>query len=775
MARKPRAPETFNYKSIPALAAYIDRVGATMMSYRKYMVREQLGNGYYKEVAIIRIDEEHIINCTHKDYAPTKKEVEEIAAAIRDVKWPEHIGATEALLRSLMSVAQTNLDMLFVFWNRQTGLIDFVQERRNHKDGTKDYFPWTYYNDGRWRQMEPPDKLPLWKPKVKRSNKIMIHEGAKTARFVEELCTSKEKEYAAIRTVHPWYEELKEYEHWGQVGGALAAHRADYREVAKEKPTEVVYVCDNDPPGMRADSDVSRAYGGLLYIVKFDNRWKYGFDLADPMEPGKDCARLFNKKGKYIGPSIKQLIQPATWATDLVPNPSGKGAAQIRLRPIFLESIEHSVKPLLFVFKHRYDLIYSADEFDNVVAPFSNSVNTSSIVLRDNASKAIQLDYNPSREPGIYATSDNRRRINTHIPTSLVAREGDASTFIEYMEYLIPEEKDRIETLRYMATLAHHPEIRIQYSMLLISETQGIGKTTLGERIMRPIVGMNNSSVVSGESLVNPNFNGWAAHKRLIICNEIYHGHNLKAYDNLKSVITEGTISINEKFQKAYEIDNWVHVIACSNSLKALKLDENDRRWFIPSLNNTKKPPAYWERFFNWLEDEDGISIVYGWLKKFLSPASGKDKSIYTGHSPIYKGDMPPSSSLKQQVINENLSKGLLMVAGVIDKVKEDAEAKNEEVFLIDSQLQDLIRNKMYDGRHNDRLESYLTIRKLALNRGWFARNGEVGMAQNPQWNTRGVRSTILYSTAKFAKTSWIDLVKEGRKPADLTWFSSLM
>jgi hypothetical protein len=28
---------------------------------------------------------------------------------------------------------------------------------------------------------------------------------------------------------HPWYEEFKDYEHWGIVGGALAVNRADYQ------------------------------------------------------------------------------------------------------------------------------------------------------------------------------------------------------------------------------------------------------------------------------------------------------------------------------------------------------------------------------------------------------------------------------------------------------------------------------------------------------------------------------------------------------------------
>jgi hypothetical protein len=76
--------------------------------------------------------------------------------------------------------------------------------------------------------MEPDDGLPLWKPSVKRHNQIMHHEGAKAARRVDWLCYSDEPEAKAARATHPWIEELRNYDHWGWIGGAPNPHRTNW-------------------------------------------------------------------------------------------------------------------------------------------------------------------------------------------------------------------------------------------------------------------------------------------------------------------------------------------------------------------------------------------------------------------------------------------------------------------------------------------------------------------------------------------------------------------
>jgi hypothetical protein len=82
--------------------------------------------------------------------------------------------------------------------------------------------------------------------------------------------------------------------------------------------------------------------------------------------------------------------------------------------------------------------------------------------------------------------------------------------------------------LKWCATLIARPSIRMGYGLLLISEQQGIGKTTLGAHILAPLVGLHNTSF-PGENDITSAFNEWVAHKRLAVISEIYSGSSWRA------------------------------------------------------------------------------------------------------------------------------------------------------------------------------------------------------------------------------------------------------
>ena len=62
------------------------------------------------------------------------------------------------------------------------------------------------------------------------------------------------------------------------------------------------------------------------------------------------------------------------------------------------------------------------------------------------------------------------------------------------------------------------------------------------------------------------------AHKRLAVVHEIYSGHSENTYNTLKTYITERKVTVHRKYIEEYQIDNYVHVIACSNKDYALYL-----------------------------------------------------------------------------------------------------------------------------------------------------------------------------------------------------------
>jgi effector-binding domain-containing protein len=193
-------------------------------------------------------------------------------------------------------------------------------------------------------------------------------------------------------------------------------------------------------------------------------------------------------------------------------------------------------------------------------------------LVKDDAGKGVAIAYHPGRKPGLYTGPEGGQYINTHKATLVRSwpkklTKADIAPFTEFMEHLIPVEHDRKELERWCATLLAKPDVKMHYGVLLISETQGVGKGTLGEKILAPLVGIGNTSFPGEEEIVESKYNYWTAHRRLAVVHEIYAGHSSRAYNKLKSIITDFNIEVHRKYMADYRVDNWVHAFACSNSI----------------------------------------------------------------------------------------------------------------------------------------------------------------------------------------------------------------
>lgn len=198
---------------------------------------------------------------------------------------------------------------------------------------------------------------------------------------------------------------------------------------------------------MNAIPTFSKYYGRAVRAVKFDGRWPAGFDLAEEFS-AKTCPKLFDEEhpDKYIGPSMWEIAQPATFATKLVPQ-GRKWVPEIK--EVFAAEWAHCVKPEVFINLHNPDKIYDAKEFNHLVRPFSHSNTTAELLKEVEASMATCLIYNPGLPPGLVETSKAGMAINSHTPSQIVANDVDPAPFIEFMEHLIVDRDDRYETERH--------------------------------------------------------------------------------------------------------------------------------------------------------------------------------------------------------------------------------------------------------------------------------------------------------------------------------------
>ena len=270
--------------------------------------------------------------------------------------------------------------------------------------------------------------------------------------------------------------------------------------------------------------ELTRAFAGHAWTIKPDARWeKSGWDLAVDFPTTTHFWQTVPGKGRrFIGQSLRSLARPATWATKKVEGKVGKPTYY--LTAPFRDEWFHVAEPKCFIHRANPNRIMNQAVFDATIQPYCDKGSGVAALLgADGLNLADVLIYDPALPNGLIS-GDNLWSFNTFVGSDIEPAEGSAALAEEFFENLFPVKEDRTMALKWCATLVCDPEIRMLYGVLLMSILQGVGKTTLAQSILRPLIGSWNVSFPTEQTICKSEFNGWKAHKRLAIVNEIYQG-----------------------------------------------------------------------------------------------------------------------------------------------------------------------------------------------------------------------------------------------------------
>jgi hypothetical protein len=725
---------------VPAIAKYLDCIGAEARSPRTAVVKKEEGGYNRDDIARIKLDKDGVWQVWPDAYAPTEEELEAIEAQLDGFEWPTLVrmkrptNLPQEISDGLREDLHREKPCVFEFRDMDDSVI--MYQLRVELESGKKYIPWTYWGDKEWRQSEPDEPLPLWGlDQLRGDGVVVLHEGAKPARACREMVEGKSFALKDKLANHPWGESLSRAAHLGWIGGAFSPHRTDWTPLKKAGVKQVYIVADNDTPGVDAIPKIAyelRRWNIEVYCIRFDSRFPESFDLADDFFADANGDRLWTWREaaegeeptkRYIGPSFKELIEPATWAVEEVPEPAGtekrgrgrpKGPAY-RVRDVFRKQwvIARRMDPILFINRQNPTLQYKAENFNKVNRPFSGGAKNLAALLE---AKPIWVDgpaYEPGRKPGELVLS-GRRTINTWTPTLIepvTGRHYDPQPWFDFMEHLFPVEWERQFVMRWCATLIARPDIRMTFGLLLISEHHGIGKTTLGT-ILATLVGEHNTEWPSEEQIVESQFNSWYANKRFVLVNEIYSGHSWKAYKKLKSAISDRDVTVNEKYQRPYTINNWAHMLLCSNSMEALKIEPHDPRIFQPQVTEQKKPGEYWKKLYAWLAG-DGYGIIHHWAMQHVGYREKLTGRVRQGEvEPIGTEMHPPMTEMKRRAIRDATDEDQVLAEALAKQVVEMKGGKR--IILIDRDVQEWVASKL-DLRRSDTWRwqrSFANVRK---------------------------------------------------------------
>jgi hypothetical protein len=640
---------------VPAIGKYLDRIGAEAKSPRTARVTSDDPKSHYERNDLARISfaRDGTWHVKPADLAPTEEERAEIEKQVADYEFPTlKRMAKPKPPKEVEQARKANPDSVFEFRDLSGDLVMY-QVRVDLKDDKKIYVPWTYWDDDQWRNCEPDEPLPLWGlEQLKNHSTVFLHEGAKSARagmriaeadernsttwpptYTDEQQAAQEaKREAALR--HPWRAELSRAAHLGWIGGANNPGRTDWSPLGKPglKPYRVFIVVDNDKEGASAIQKISKLLSSWeiqVFSVRFDDTFPHRFDLADEFPPNH------YRDGRYKGPSFVDMLHPATWATAVVEEqPTGQRGRprkpSYHLRQCFVDQWSAVKLPTGTLFVNRElkpDFIRNDQGFNDLISPFSHGPVAPLLVKQESAT-VEKIAYDPGKPARIITDYKGHRAVNTFRPSRITAfvRPADMSDaeFVELVKpwtdflcRLFPVESDRENAMKFCATLMARPDIRMKFAMLLVSRTQGTGKTTL-TNILQHNVGEHNTSPNVSQADIESEFNDWLAHKRLVIVPEIYAGHSWRMYQKLKSLITDESVLGNTKYLAKYEVQLWVVFVFCSNAAVALAIEDTDRRVFVPQVTEDKQEKPYWVALYSWLES-GGYSIISCWATEYVA------------------------------------------------------------------------------------------------------------------------------------------------------------
>ena len=193
--------------------------------------------------------------------------------------------------------------------------------------------------------------------------------------------------------------------------------------------------------------------------------------------------------------------------------------------------------------------------------------------------------------------------LNYWVDSPVVPCPGDWSAIQDFLLNIICD-GDQIlfeYLIHFLAHMLQKPEEKPGIFIVLLGG-QGTGKGTFF-RLLNSIW-PTTTMLVSDVNHVIGNFNG-AIERNFVVCmDEAIFAGDKKSLDRLKSMLTEPTITIEQKYQPRRTIESFHRFFAASNHTHFATVDKDDRRFvFLRVSNKYKEHHQHWAQLYKTLDD----------------------------------------------------------------------------------------------------------------------------------------------------------------------------
>lgn len=186
--------------------------------------------------------------------------------------------------------------------------------------------------------------------------------------------------------------------------------------------------------------------------------------------------------------------------------------------------------------------------------------------------------------------------------------DADTSKIYAFIKTLLGDCSEYV--LNWLAHVVQKPSRKTEVCILLYG-SQGCGKSTIGEYILRKIIGLDKMHITSKTEKIFGRFVDTQG-KLLAVLNEASGKDTFNICDVLKDAITCSTTEQEKKGIDAVTITDYTNYIFTTNNINSVKVPEDDRRFMPIEINEElKNNVAYFKELYADLDNEEIMRKFY--------------------------------------------------------------------------------------------------------------------------------------------------------------------
>ncbi|KAA6391051.1 MAG: hypothetical protein EZS28_013417, partial [Streblomastix strix] len=179
---------------------------------------------------------------------------------------------------------------------------------------------------------------------------------------------------------------------------------------------------------------------------------------------------------------------------------------------------------------------------------------------------------------------------------------------------------------------------------IILQGLQGIGKNVFTNVLCELLAGYSSKNITDIDDFVGK-FNTAIENKMLAIASEMknFGESRMSNMDALKSINTESTFAINEKYVPKHEVENVVNIIIVTNNIFPLKIENSDRRYVVCKCNSVHRGYlAYFTTLCNSFDEDFYNNLFTFFLTRDISQFNPRNIPMTQAKKDIIKASVSP-------------------------------------------------------------------------------------------------------------------------------------